>query len=184
MSHLWGVMTANLCGLNRDKLRDKRKRAGYYHNWVAWVRVTINWLVGVTITQFLWDFEASSVDYGFGPWEERKILEISTFPILDELCPPWSFELICSFRFSLFSCVSCLCSVLFMSSHSGLWKQRACPGVVLKIAFKNSFENAQEYTGCPTREHAQRMNTNNYGVFGSMHNGLKYLRPQLWMGWG
>ena len=43
MSHLWGVMTANLCGLNRDKLRDKRKRAGYYHNWVTWVRVTINY---------------------------------------------------------------------------------------------------------------------------------------------
>ena len=127
MSHLWGVMTANLCGLNRDKLRDKRKRAGYYHNWVAWIRVTINWLAGVTITQFLWDFEASSVDYGFGPWEERKILEISTFPILDELCPPWSFDLICSFRLSLFSCVSCLCSVLFMSSHSGLWKE-SMPG--------------------------------------------------------
>ena len=81
-------------------------------------------------------------------------------------------DLICSFRFSLFSCVSCLCSVLFMSSHSGLWKQRACPGVVLKIAFKNSFENAQEYTGCPTREHAQRMNTNNYGMFASIHNSI------------
>ena len=41
MSHLWGVMAANLCGLNRDKLRDKRKRAGYYHNWVGWVGGTI-----------------------------------------------------------------------------------------------------------------------------------------------
>ena len=53
MSHLWGVMAANLCGLNGDKLRDKRKRAGYYHNWVGWVGGTINLLVGVTITQFL-----------------------------------------------------------------------------------------------------------------------------------
>ena len=54
MSHLWGVMAANLCGLNRDKLRDKRKRAGYYHNWVGWVGDTIfNLLAGVTITQFL-----------------------------------------------------------------------------------------------------------------------------------
>ena len=64
-----------------------------------------------------------------------------------------------------------------MSSHSGLWKKGACPGVVLKIAFKNSFENAQEYTGCTSREHAQRMDTNNYGMFGSIHNGPKYLRP-------
>ena len=44
--------------------------------------------------------------------------------------------------------------------------------MVLKIAFKNSFENAQEYTGCSTREHAQRMNTNNYGMFASIHNSI------------
>ena len=80
MSHLWGVMTANLCGLNRDKLRDKRKRAGYYHNWVAWIRVTINWLAGVTITQFLWDFEASSVDYCFGHVRGKEDFGNINFP--------------------------------------------------------------------------------------------------------
>ena len=40
----------------------------------------------------------------------------------------------------------------------------ACPGSIFKIAFKNLFEDAQEYASCGARKDARKIAFNNYAL--------------------